>query len=497
MQKEYRKGRKNILMVGSTKGKIKRALCAFTGAVFLLAGNSELCLAEEGAAGGAPAPVEAPAPVDVPPAVPADPGTGGGSVSDAGTSGDAGGAAAGDSVQPAPQDSGNTVPAEQGTQDPGNTAPAEQGAGQGSSAETPEGGEQGAVVPEGGQSADETDSGAGQDPSGEGEADAEGAGTQETDADEAAKQAAAAAAYYYWRTAGYSGSGVVPASSKNYKPAEDAVTLSRKIRLTKESKICLEGLEEIKRSLDKTWKHFDISGKDPVVFGDWELPEEQKLRLQELLEKTEKSGSHIGIVMLDIQTGKGIAVQPDRRFYGASSIKGPYVLSLAMLNPKTINTRLSTFRAIAVNSDNNAYDSLVGQYGRNYIDAWRLAVDAGAPLTAGCYAYLSAEDLARLWIMGYQYLTTKIDGEVMGELFETPNQSAIHTVLGKRYTTQTKAGWISQSVSTTADAGIVYAGDHPYILAIASDYGSNFKRLEPYVELMEEMHEAMVLQEGA
>ena len=496
MQREYRKGRKKTLMVGSTKGKIKRALCMCTSAVFLLAGYSELCLAEEGAAGGASAPVEAPAPAEAPPAAPADPGTGGGGVSDAGTSGDSGGAAAGDSVQPAPQDSGNTVPAEQGTQDPGNTAPAEQGAGQGSSAETPEGGEQGAVVPEGGRTAEEADSGTGQNPSGEGETDAEGAGTQESDADEAAKQAAAAAAYYYWRTAGYSGSGVVPASSKNYKPAEDAMTMSRKIRLTRESKICLAGLDEIKRSLDNTWRHFGISGKDPVVFGDWELPEEQKLRLQELLEKTEKSGSHIGIVMLDIQTGKGIAVQPARRFYGASSIKGPYVLSLAMLNPKSINKKLSTFRAIAVNSDNDAYDSLVGQYGRNYIDAWRLAVDAGAPLTAGCYAYLSAEDLARLWVMGYQYLTTKIDGEIMGELFETPNQSAIHTVLGKRYTTQTKAGWISQSVSTTADAGIVYAGDHPYILAITSDYGSNFKKLEPYVELMEEMHEAMVLQEG-
>ena len=76
----------------------------------------------------------------------------------------------------------------------------------------------------------------------------------------------------------------------------------------------------------------------------------------------------------------------------------------------------------------------------------------------------------------------------MGALFETPNRSAIQPVLGKAYKTQTKGGWIAERVSASADAGIVYAGKHPYVLALVSDYPSDLRKLEPYVALMNRIH---------
>ena len=225
------------------------------------------------------------------------------------------------------------------------------------------------------------------------------------------------------------------------------------------------------------------------MIGDWELTLHDRRALERLLKGTEKEGYHLGLVMLDIRTGRGVAVNADGKFYGASSIKGPFVVSLAAMKPNTFEEQKNVFRTIVVNSDNGSYINLVHVYGSKYYDSWREAVGAEAPLDEGDFADLSAEDLVRLWLLSYQYITeNRRCGKQIGTLFETPNRSAIQPVLGKKYRTQTKAGWIAERFTASADAGIVYAGEHPYILAVVSDYPSDLKKLEPYVELMDRIH---------
>ena len=291
----------------------------------------------------------------------------------------------------------------------------------------------------------------------------------------------------------------------------------RGIRLTDEIRLCVDSLNELHEGLEEQEKAADVekaerdsagegpdeiktaekdaAGKDTdviQVIGNWELPLCDERALERLLEATEKAGRHLGLVMIDIRTGRGVAVNADREFYGASSIKGPFIISLAAMKPKTLEKQKNAFRAIAVNSDNGSYINLVHVYGRKYYDSWREAVNAEAPLTAGDFANLTAEDLARLWLLNYQYITeNRRCGEPMGVLFETPNRSAIQPILGKKYKTQTKGGWIAESIAASADAGIVYAGEHPYIIAVVSDYPSDLKKLEPYVELMERIHTEM------
>ena len=307
--------------------------------------------------------------------------------------------------------------------------------------------------------------------------------------DASEKAQAAALWYYYYRTRNTGAGAAADAAASKRK--------ARKVLLTDEIQNCVEKLNTLRDQTEPADKKTEGAADrkpekdtDTVeMIGEWGLTLRDERTLERLLKTTEKDGNHLGLVMIDIRTGMGIAVNADRKFYGASSIKGPFVVSLAAFYPQTLEKQKTALEAVAVNSDNGSYSSLVGIYGTKFYDSWREAVGAEAPLNQGDYANLSAEDLARLWLLNYQYITINPTyGEQVGMLFETPNRSAIHPVLGKIYKTQTKGGWIAERGVASADAGIVYAGEHPYILAIVSDYPANLKKMEPYVALMNKIH---------
>ena len=440
---------------------IMKKIIAAAAASVLLA-SPAACFAEEAVPAAEPAP--AVQPVDPAPAVqsadpapavqPADPAPA--------PAADAGGSGGGE-VPASSADSGGETPAV-----PAEPIPAADGSGSGQA-------DNSAVPQESSGTSAETSGG---ETSG-----GSASGGESSSKAEAEKKAAAAAWYYYYSRS----------SSSSAAVAADKGSSGRKVRkvlLTEETQQCLKGLNTLRVQTRTGTK--DMPDRVEII-GDWAPSLREILLLQGRLRDTEKAGCHIGLVMLDIQSGRGIAINPERKFYSASSIKGPFVISLAAMYPQTLEKQETAFRAVAVNSDNGAYSGLVRLYGRKFFDAWRDAVDAEAPLTDGDYTTTSAEDLARLWLLDYQYITgNPTYGAEVGELFETPNQSAIKPVVGEKYKTQTKGGWIAERLRTTADAGIVYAGDDPYIVALISDYPSNMKKLEPYMELLEALHEKMI-----
>lgn len=225
------------------------------------------------------------------------------------------------------------------------------------------------------------------------------------------------------------------------------------------------------------------------AIGEYELPAVRKATLTRLIEKTQKEGFHIGFVMIDIRTGKGVAYNAEKEFYSASSVKAPFIISAAARKPEKIDTYEKTMLTVAVTSDNNLYSSLYNTFGTLNYKLWGMKSGAKSSFTKSQYTDYSAADLARLWLQSYEYITTdKENGSRVGSWFENPNYSAIHAVLKDIYTTQTKAGWISMSLQAAADAGIVYAGDSPYITAILSDYPGRLDKLEPFVKILEEIH---------
>ncbi len=242
---------------------------------------------------------------------------------------------------------------------------------------------------------------------------------------------------------------------------------------------------------EKTKADASIENESPSLemIGGYQLPAVLKSGLLGLIRDTENEGYHTGMVMIDIRTGKGIAYNAEQYFYSASTIKGPYMVSLAAEEPDKAKKDEKTIEAIARTSDNNLYSNLFKAHGTKNYKLWCVNAGADYKITQSQYTDYTAEDLARLWLENYAYFSSgKEYAETAGAWFENPNQSPIHKVLGRVYTTRTKAGWIGQNMKASNDAGIVYAGNSPYVIAILSDYGDRLNKLEPYVHVFEEIH---------
>ena len=66
-----------------------------------------------------------------------------------------------------------------------------------------------------------------------------------------------------------------------------------------------------------------------TAFGGYILPSDLKNELQELIGITEKDKKRIGFLLVDIASGQGVACNAEEPFYSASTIKAPYIFSLA------------------------------------------------------------------------------------------------------------------------------------------------------------------------
>ena len=144
-------------------------------------------------------------------------------------------------------------------------------------------------------------------------------------------------------------------------------------------------------------------------------------------------------------------------------------------------------------SDNGCYEELRDRYGDAPIEKW--AEDAGTEISFDYgwdYTDYSARTLAKLWMKNYEFFESGDAGSEIAELYEDPDTSASHSVLGNKYTTRSKAGWIADtSCQSTVDAGIVYADNGPYILAILTDIPSAVDRLDPLVTVLDSIHQTM------
>ncbi|MBR6484182.1 MAG: serine hydrolase [Clostridiales bacterium] len=208
----------------------------------------------------------------------------------------------------------------------------------------------------------------------------------------------------------------------------------------------------------------------------------------------DESGYDVGFVLIDLRTGKGIAYNPDQGFYTASSIKGPYAASFCFYNPDKVESWENTIQNMLINSDNDAYTSLNGAYGREYIKQW--CEEAGVD-PAPCnykYPYLSSRDMSLLWLQNYKFFMTDPTGQEVCEWFQEPTYSLIREVVGEMYITQSKAGWLVDEEPrhrTTCDSGIVYADNGTYIVSITSDVASTIDPLIPLMEALNAAHDEM------
>lgn len=233
------------------------------------------------------------------------------------------------------------------------------------------------------------------------------------------------------------------------------------------------------------------------------LSNAESAQLQHAISAYHEQGFEVSFAVVDMRTGAVIMSFANVPRYSASSIKAPYILSLAQtgaIDLDAVSTSVDAdaaylnqlITATLTVSDNDSYDSLYRRYGTSPFTAWTAGYTFDAPLS-GYYEFLTASDLARLWVLGYQYLFSdmapaKADGaepasqqarawfaqQMRGSL-----NSSIQMAHAESEEVYTKAGWIYGEGDLYAlnDAGIVLpAGAHDlqmhpqgYVLAILSD----------------------------
>lgn len=208
----------------------------------------------------------------------------------------------------------------------------------------------------------------------------------------------------------------------------------------------------------------------------------------------QSNGYSIGFIMMDIHTGRGVAYNCDQTFYAASASKGPYIASLLDHDHNIADVSRDEILNVLTTSSDTAYESLFRRYLLSYIQDWVRELGIRSDVYgSGGYIDCSARELALLWSKCYDLFSSGSYGEGIASWYYHPNNSPIHEVLWNLYYTCSKAGWISESglVSST-DAGIVYAYNGPYIIAIISNIPNQNSRLTDLVYALEAAHNEML-----
>lgn len=252
--------------------------------------------------------------------------------------------------------------------------------------------------------------------------------------------------------------------------------------------------------LSSTDELYDIT--DTIPEGDFistvggYLPSDEVLtEIDEALEQLASHYSSCGFILIDVNTGRGIAYNVERKYYSASSIKAPYAASLCYYIPSTFVDYERTLYNLLVFSDNDAFATLFNRYHREYIQRW--AEEAHVPVESVTYKYpkITTRDMFKLWIRNYQYFNDGPDGEYLASLMREPEYSLIHSEFDGIYVTESKAGWMvdeDPGHTTTIDCGVIHTPTGPYILVIESTVPRDIEPLRPLLRALDHAHSEMV-----
>ncbi|MCL2807321.1 MAG: hypothetical protein FWD27_04040 [Coriobacteriia bacterium] len=229
------------------------------------------------------------------------------------------------------------------------------------------------------------------------------------------------------------------------------------------------------------------------TFGGFTLSQGTRNQLQGAVSSVQSRGYSVGFIMVDLRTGRGVAFNPDQVFYGASTVKGPYVASVAALVPSSVASWRSTMESSVRHSSNEGYSALRRAFGADPMRTW--CSQAGVPTSIADYdyAHYSTRNLAKLWLRTYTYFeSSAINSSIAQSWFTSSNNSVIRYNYGDSFYVNTKAGWIGMNgLRSASDAGVVWAHGRPYLVAIMSDSPGNMRVLDSLVIAIHTAHKEM------
>lgn len=212
-----------------------------------------------------------------------------------------------------------------------------------------------------------------------------------------------------------------------------------------------------------------------------------KTSLDQAVAAIEARGAAVGYIALDMTTGQTVEYNADRAFYSASSIKGPFCVSLVRAHGAQARERYAgVIRACLVNSSNDDYDTLRYAYsGERFFQ--ELAAEAGVSADLShWYTDYSVRDLAKIWAVCGSWLAAGGDDAswLGGLLGDTLNSQVDDCAGGEGIATWSKAGWFpgGGEAPVTIDGGFVHTGSGDFAIAVAVNRGSDFKAVRSVME---------------
>lgn len=227
-------------------------------------------------------------------------------------------------------------------------------------------------------------------------------------------------------------------------------------------------------------------------FGGFNMSADTAARLQGAVDGIHRRGSNVGFVLVDLATGQGVSCNPDADFYSASTLKGPYVASLACKNPGSVNGWLGVMSNTIRWSSNDDYARLWRNFGPGSMYEWCAEAGVDQSIASTKYKWLSTRELCKLWLRNYEFFTSGEANSWIGDLYTTPNESVVKTTVGASCATWSKAGWYYEGRSrSTSEGGVVWSAHGPYLVTIMSDVPGNFAALRDVMWALDAAHASM------
>ena len=284
---------------------------------------------------------------------------------------------------------------------------------------------------------------------------------------------------------------LIPAITRETPQISDAnATVSRYDRSNFNS--TEDHIQDLQRSIPITSK---IKAFNGASLSDREID-----ATKDAINSFNENSYDVSFVMVNVQTGKGIAYNTDELFYSASAIKAPYIVSLLAkdtLNEdrKTDDNLNAQIESILLWSDNDAYDSLDRTYDTYAFQTWGSEAGLEHILELHhCYQNFTSADLAKMWLQIYCDNDKGYIDEDISQYAMRPETSSIHSVLSDSSSTWSKAGWIPflDEYAATNDAGIIKSNDSTYVMAICSNAPANFNLMDDMVYTLSQLEKNLI-----
>lgn len=223
------------------------------------------------------------------------------------------------------------------------------------------------------------------------------------------------------------------------------------------------------------------------------LASDETAAIKSAISAVEEYGD-VSLVLINLDTGCGIAYNPDAPVYGAGSFKAPYALyicetfvengafsipGISALGDDDFYGEGSFVKSLienaVVNSDNDSFATLRGMYDFQGFDEWITALGAtDATYTdESWFPWYSARSSAKLWAEMLEYWRGGSDTALwLQSLCAETNQSFLRDAtepLGAEVLN--KAGWCSGydydlDFNSICDAGVVRIGNEFYLASV-------------------------------